>query len=45
VSAFVYILRCADDSYYVGSTRASLDERVGSIMLDLSVAIRRDGAP
>ncbi len=29
MGAFVYILRCADDSYYVGSTRASLDERVG----------------
>ena len=28
VSASVYILRCADDSYYVGSTRASLEERV-----------------
>ncbi len=29
MSAFVYVLRCADGSYYVGSTRASLDERVG----------------
>jgi putative endonuclease len=28
LSAFVYILRCADDSYYVGSTRASLEERM-----------------
>ncbi|MGO8919408.1 MAG: GIY-YIG nuclease family protein [Stellaceae bacterium] len=28
MSAFVYILRCADGSYYVGSTRASLDERL-----------------
>ncbi|MGO8916983.1 MAG: GIY-YIG nuclease family protein [Stellaceae bacterium] len=28
MSAFVYILRCADGSYYVGSTRASLDERM-----------------
>ena len=27
IGAFVYILRCADGSYYVGSTRASLDER------------------
>jgi putative endonuclease len=25
---FVYILRCADGSYYVGSTRASLEDRV-----------------
>jgi putative endonuclease len=28
VSAFVYILCCADGSYYVGSTRKSLEERV-----------------
>lgn len=28
MSAFVYILRCADGSYYVGSTRNSLEERV-----------------
>jgi putative endonuclease len=28
MSAFVYILRCADGSYYVGSTRVSLDERL-----------------
>lgn len=28
MGAFVYILRCADGSYYVGSTRASLEERV-----------------
>ena len=26
---YVYMLRCADDSYYVGSTRKTLDERVG----------------
>jgi putative endonuclease len=29
MSAFVYILRCADGSYYTGSTRASLEDRVG----------------
>jgi putative endonuclease len=28
MSAFVYILRCADASYYVGSARTSLEERV-----------------
>jgi putative endonuclease len=28
VSAFVYILRCADGSYYIGSTRKSLEDRV-----------------
>lgn len=29
MGAFVYILRCADGKYYVGSTRKSLEERVG----------------
>ena len=28
MSAFVYILRCVDGSYYVGSTRDSLESRV-----------------
>jgi len=28
MSAFVYILRCSDGSYYVGNTRKSLEERV-----------------
>ena len=28
MSAYVYILRCSDGSYYVGSTRASLETRV-----------------
>ena len=28
VNAFVYILRCSDGSYYVGSTRDSLETRV-----------------
>ncbi len=27
MNAFVYILRCSDGSYYVGSTRDSLEER------------------
>jgi len=26
--AFVYMLRCRDGSYYVGSTRATLEQRV-----------------
>src|SRR5712692_9908294 len=26
--AYLYILRCADDSYYVGTTRADLEHRV-----------------
>ncbi|HEY3776509.1 MAG TPA: GIY-YIG nuclease family protein [Rhizomicrobium sp.] len=25
----VYVLRCSDDSYYVGLTRAGLDKRIG----------------
>lgn len=28
MTAYVYMLRCADGSYYVGSTRASLEDRV-----------------
>jgi len=28
-TVYVYMLRCADGSYYVGSTRKSLDERIG----------------
>jgi len=28
VSAFVYILHCSDGSYYTGSTRASLEDRI-----------------
>jgi putative endonuclease len=28
MNGLVYILRCADNSYYVGSTRTSLEERV-----------------
>jgi putative endonuclease len=28
MSAFVYMLRCADGSYYVGTTRGSLERRI-----------------
>ena len=28
MNAHVYILRCSDGSYYVGSTRGSLDKRI-----------------
>ena len=28
VNAFVYILKCSDGSYYVGSTRGSLEKRI-----------------
>ena len=28
MTAFVYILRCSDGRYYVGSTRSSLERRV-----------------
>ena len=27
--AYLYMLRCADGSYYVGTTRKSLEERIG----------------
>ncbi len=29
MGAYVYILRCADGSYYVGSTRTALETRIG----------------
>jgi predicted GIY-YIG superfamily endonuclease len=29
MGAFVYVLRCADGSYYVGTTRGALENRVG----------------
>jgi putative endonuclease len=29
MSAYLYILRCADGSYYVGTTRDSLESRIG----------------
>src|SRR5882672_3903485 len=29
IGAYLYILRCADGRYYVGTTRKSLDERLG----------------
>ncbi|MGA8382454.1 MAG: GIY-YIG nuclease family protein [Stellaceae bacterium] len=29
MSAHLYMLRCADGSYYVGTTRAGLEQRVG----------------
>ena len=29
MNAYVYILKCRDGKYYVGSTRASLERRVG----------------
>ena len=28
MNAYIYILRCADGSYYIGSTRVSLEERI-----------------
>jgi putative endonuclease len=28
MGGYLYILRCADDPYYVGTTRASLEQRV-----------------
>jgi putative endonuclease len=28
MSTFLYMLRCTDGSYYVGTTRGSLEERI-----------------
>jgi len=28
MGAFLYVLRCSDDSYYVGTTRGTLDDRL-----------------
>src|SRR5690349_7173599 len=42
--AFLYILRCADGSYYVGSTRTALEIRIaqrGSGSYDGDTAARR----
>ena len=44
MSAWLYILRCADDSYYVGTTIGSLDRRVAEHQagaLDGYTALRR----
>ena len=29
MGAYLYILRCRDDSYYVGTTRGTLETRIG----------------
>jgi predicted GIY-YIG superfamily endonuclease len=34
MGGYLYILRCADDSYYVGTTRASLEQRVAEHQTD-----------
>ena len=31
LAAYLYILRCADGSYYVGTTRGSLEERFAAL--------------
>ena len=36
MAAYVYILRCADGRYYVGSTRASLEQRVADRTRELT---------
>lgn len=33
--AYLYILRCSDGSYYVGSTRATLEQRVSQHQLGI----------
>jgi predicted GIY-YIG superfamily endonuclease len=34
-AAWLYILRCADGTYYVGSTRATLEQRVSQHQIGL----------
>jgi putative endonuclease len=41
MSAILYILRCADGSYYVGTTRDSLEKRVGEHQAGTYTAHRR----
>jgi len=41
---YVYMLRCADDSYYVGSTR-DLDRRVGEHSIGMGAAYTRTRLP
>jgi putative endonuclease len=44
MGAFVYMLRCSDGSYYVGSTRTTLEERIAqhnAAILDGYTARRR----
>jgi predicted GIY-YIG superfamily endonuclease len=46
--ASIYILRCADGSYYTGITRRSVDERVSEHaqgLIDSYTARRLRGAP
>ena len=41
MGAFVYILRCADDSFYVGTTRATLSTNAShSMKTERSVVTR-----
>src|SRR3546814_17363928 len=47
VAAFVYLLRCPAGSYYVGSTRGSIDNRVAeqdrpSVVSGKRVSVRLD---
>lgn len=45
MNAHVYILRCADGSFYVGETGRSLAERVGDHMAGLGGAYTKDRLP
>ncbi|EGD56941.1 GIY-YIG nuclease family protein [Gordonia neofelifaecis] len=44
MSGFMYILRCADDSYYVGSTR-NLEARISQHMDGVGAAYTRRRRP
>jgi putative endonuclease len=45
VSAYLYILRCIDGSYYVGTTRGELETRIAEHETGTFDAIRRFGGP
>jgi putative endonuclease len=43
--AYLYILRCADGKYYVGTTRKSLEERLGEHNAGLHKGFTADRCP
>ena len=44
-AAFVYILECADGSYYTGSARGSLDRRVGEHIAGINCSYTKTRRP
>jgi len=44
MGAWLYILRCSDGSYYTGTTRAELEQRVGERQHGHYPGLRKSGA-